>query len=79
MSQNFDDWTYEEITQDEANLIIEIYNCVKLLIWNKRPVTLIGIASMMKMRSAELVDYLDTIVTMTELLEEEFEIQQRGR
>ena len=35
---------YEDITESEADFIIDLYNCISKLVRDGRPVTLVGLA-----------------------------------
>jgi hypothetical protein len=67
---------YEEITESEANFLIDIYESVSSIVRSGRPVTLVGIAYKLNIKPTELADYLPQIVTILDKVEEEYEIRQ---
>lgn len=69
---------YEEITQAEADFLIDIYETVSRIVLAGRPVTLVGIAYDLKIKPTELSDYLPQIVTILDRVEQEYEIRQGG-
>lgn len=67
---------YEEITESEADFIIDLYETISILVRCGRPVTLVGIAHKLNIKPTELSDYLPQIVTILDKVEEEYQIQQ---
>lgn len=67
------------MTSDEANFIIELYECIKYRFENKKPITLVGMAKDLKVKPLELADYLPDILSILTKIEEEKVQQGRGR
>lgn len=72
------DRTYEELTSDEADFIISLYEAVSELVRSGRPVTLVALGRILNISTTELSDYLMEIVRIQEKVEEEYQIQQVG-
>lgn len=70
------DETYEELTSDEANFIISLYEAISDLVRSGRPVTLIALGRKLNVSTGELSDYLMEIVRIQDKVEEEYQIQQ---
>lgn len=69
---------YEDMTSAEADLILDIYNAIDLLVYHNIPVTLIGISKQVEVEPSELSDYLPIIISILNKVEQEYaEIQQR--
>jgi hypothetical protein len=62
---------YEILSEDEADLIIELYEQIRTRVINGEQVTLVGIAKNMKVRPSELADYMPQILSMLTSLENE--------
>ena len=71
---NFDQH-YEDITDTEANFILDIYESIDALVYNGKPVTLIRLAYELGVSSEELSDYLPTIITILNKVEEQYEVR----
>jgi hypothetical protein len=71
------DGSYEEITPAEADFIVDLYEVIKALVARDIDITLVRLAYELNISTAELSDYLPTIVIMLTKVEEEFEIQQK--
>jgi len=69
---------YEEITQAEADFLIDVYQAVSKIIYSGRAVTLVGISYELNVKPTELSDYLPQIVTMCDKIEEEYEVYKSG-
>lgn len=67
---------YEILSQDEADFLIELYEQIRVRVVNREHVTLVGVARNMKVRPAELADYMPQILSMLTSLENEI---QQGR
>jgi hypothetical protein len=65
--------TYEEITDTEADFIIQLYEKIKELIINGQKVTLVRLGHELNIRSSELSDYLFEIVKIVDKIEEEIQ------
>lgn len=63
--------TYEEITDTEADFIINLYEKIKELIINGQKVTLVRLGHELNIQSSELSDYLFEIVKIVDRIEEE--------
>lgn len=70
------DYTYEEITNDEADFIISLYKVISRLVREERAVTLVGLAYELNIRTDELSDYLMLITSILDKVEEEYQIRQ---
>jgi hypothetical protein len=68
------DFSYEELTSEEADFILSIYDAVSKLHREGRPVTLVGISNILHVSTSELADYLYIIVKMLDKIEEEQQI-----
>tara|TARA_R110001632_G_scaffold221278_1_gene351665 strand:- start:103 stop:321 length:219 start_codon:yes stop_codon:yes gene_type:complete len=66
---------YEDITDTEANFILDIYEAIDALVYNGKPVTLIRLAYELGVSSEELSDYLPTIITILNKVEEQYEVR----
>lgn len=66
---------YEDITDTEANFILDIYESIDALVYNGKPVTLIRLAYELGVSSEELSDYLPTIITILNKVEEQYEVR----
>ena len=73
-TMNFDRH-YEDITDTEANFILDIYESIDALVYNGKPVTLIRLAYELGVSSEELSDYLPTIITILNKVEEQYEVR----
>jgi hypothetical protein len=73
------DYTYEEITSDEADFIIALYEVISKLVREERAVTLVGLAYELNITTSELSDYLMLITSILDKVEEEYQIQQGFR
>jgi hypothetical protein len=73
---NFDQH-YEDITESEANFILDIYESIEALVYYSQPVTLVRLARELDVTSAELSDYLPTIITILNKVEEQYEVRQK--
>lgn len=65
------DFSYEEITPEEADFIINIYYAVSTLVYAGRNVTLVGLSNILNVSTNELSDYLPYIVTIQDKVESE--------
>lgn len=70
------DYTYEEITPNEADFIISLYEVISKFVREGRAVTLLGLAHELDIKTAELSDYLMLITSILDKVEEEYQIQQ---
>jgi len=73
---NFEEY-YEDITDTEANLLIDIYEAIDALVYHRQSVTLVRLAHELNISSAELSDYLPTIITILNKVEEYYEVRQK--
>jgi len=65
------DESYEILTQDEADFLIELYEKIRTRVVDKRQVTLVGIAKEFGMKPSELAEYLPHILSMLNAIEDE--------
>jgi hypothetical protein len=61
----------EEISDIDADFIVEIYNAVVSLKNKKKPVTISSIAKAMKIRNTDLLDFLPEITQIVYRVEQE--------
>ncbi len=68
---------YEDLTEDEADFILDLYEVINRLVYNGYPVTLIRLEFELGIRTAELSDHLPLILTILNKVEKEYaEIRQ---
>lgn len=72
------DKSYEELTNEEADFIILLYEVVSKLVRAGRNVTLVALGVELNIRPSELKDYLMEIIMIQEKIEEDLKIQQGG-
>lgn len=65
------DGTYTEITTDEADFIISLYETIRRLINEHQKVTLVRLGYELNLQTNELSDYLFEIVRIVDHIEEE--------
>lgn len=63
--------TYEDITSEEADFIIVLYETIRKLILGGEKVTLVRLGYELNIKSQELSDYLYEIVRILDSIEEE--------
>lgn len=63
---------YEDITNDEADFLLDLHEVIKRLVRNNYPITLVRLAHEMGVKTQELSDYLSIIITMLNKVEEEY-------
>lgn len=68
--------TYEEITSEEADFIISLYEVISKFVQEQRAVTLVGLAYELDIRTDELSDYLMIITSILDKVEEEYQVRQ---
>jgi len=66
---------YEDLTSDEADFILDLYSVIDRMVFNSRPVTLVGLAYELGINPQELSDYLPTIIQILNKVEEEYEVR----
>ena len=68
---------YEDLTDGEANLILDIYRVIDLLVYNHEPVTLVRLGHELGKKTQELSDYLPIIITILNKVEDQYaEVRQ---
>ena len=68
---------YEDLTDAEANLILDLYRVINDLVYFSQPVTLVRLGYELDIKPIELSDYLAVIVSILNKVEEEYaEIRQ---
>jgi hypothetical protein len=67
---------YEDITSDEADFIIDLYDCIDAMVAFNIPVTLVRLSHELNVSTSELSDYLPTIITILNKVEKDREIRQ---
>ncbi len=70
---SFDNY-YEDLTPDEADFILDIYEVVDRMVYNGYPVTLVGLGYELGVKPQELSDYLPTIIQILNKVEQEYEV-----
>lgn len=65
---------YEDLTPDEADFILDIYEVVDRMVYNGEPVTLVGLGHRLGVKPQELSDYLPTIIQILNKVEQEYEV-----
>lgn len=68
--------TYEEITSEEADFIISLYEVISKFVQEQRAVTLVGLAYELDISTDELSDYLMIITSILDKVEEEYQVRQ---
>lgn len=66
--------SYEEITNSEANILIDIYEAIDHMVRNHQSVTLVGLGYILDIKPSELSDYLPQIITILTKIEEKYSI-----
>lgn len=66
---------YEDITDSEANFLLELYDVIRKLVLLDIDVTLVRLGYELDTRPSELADYLPQILVILNKVEEEFEIR----
>ncbi len=66
---------YEDITDSEANFLLELYDVIRKLVLLDIDVTLVRLGHELDTRPSELADYLPQILVILNKVEEEFEIR----
>jgi|TARA_R110000803_G_scaffold83072_1_gene149257 hypothetical protein len=68
---------YEDLTNAEADLILDLYRVIDELVYIGHPVTLVRLGFELDIKPIELSDYLAVIVSILNKVEEEYaEIRQ---
>lgn len=70
--------SYETITNEESNFIIELYEAIRWRVVDGKVVTLVGLSKELNVTPSELAEYLPTILTILTKVEDEVR-QRRGR
>jgi len=70
---NFND-QYEQITDDEANFILDIHEAVDKLVRHDIPVTLVRLGFELNITPSELGDYIHIIVSILDKVEEKYSV-----
>ena len=65
--------TYEEITESEANFIIQLYEHIKRLTLRGDKITLVRLGYELNIETSELSDYLFEIVKIVDHVENEIQ------
>ena len=66
---------YEDITDSEANFLLELYDVIRKLVLLDIDVTLVRLGYELDTRPSELADYLPQILVILNKVEEGFEIR----
>ena len=68
---------YEDLTDAEANLILDIYKVIDELVYFGEPVTLVRLGFELSINTQELSDYLPIIITILNKVEDQYaEVRQ---
>lgn len=62
---------YEIITNDEADFLINLYEEIRVRVFNDEKVTLVGISKSLDIKPSELIEYLPQILQMLNAVEGE--------
>lgn len=65
------DDTYSDITEQEADFLITLYETIRELVYQGRKVTLVRLGYELDISTKELSDYLFDIVRIVDRIEEE--------
>jgi hypothetical protein len=65
---------YEQITDDEANFILDIHQAVDKLVRHNIPVTLVRLGFELNITPSELGDYIHIIVSILDKVEEKYSV-----
>jgi hypothetical protein len=65
---------YEQITDDEANFILDIHEAVDKLVRHNIPVTLVRLGFELNITPSELGDYIHIIVSILDKVEEKYSV-----
>ena len=63
---------YEDITQGEADLILDLYEVIKKLVLSEQDVTLVRLGWELDIKPSELSDHIVTIVLILDKVEKEY-------
>jgi len=63
---------YEDITQGEADLILDLYEVIKKLVLSNQDVTLVRLGWELDIKPSELSDHIGTIVLILDKVEKEY-------
>lgn len=63
---------YEDITQGEADLILDLYEVIKKLVLSEQDVTLVRLGWELDIKPSELSDHIGTIVLILDNVEKEY-------
>ena len=66
--------SYEDITESEANFIIDIHKSIDGMVRNNIPVTLVRLGYELDIKPAELGDYLPVILNILNKVEEKYSL-----
>lgn len=69
---------YEDLTDAEANLILDLYRVINDLVYFSQPVTLVRLGFELDIKPIELSDYLAVIVSILNKVEEEYAEVRQG-
>lgn len=68
---------YEDLTEDEADFILDLYEVINRLVYNGYPVTLVRLGFELGVGTEELSDHLPVILIILNKVEQEYaEIRQ---
>jgi hypothetical protein len=71
---NLNDY-YEQITDSEANFILDLHEVIDRLVRNGIPVTLVRLGFELNIQPSELGDYIQLILSILDKVEERHSLQ----
>ena len=71
---NLNDY-YEQITDSEANFILDLHEVIDRLVRNGIPVTLVRLGFELNIRPSELGDHIQLILSILDKVEEKHSLQ----
>jgi len=71
---NLNDY-YEQITDSEANFILDLHEVIDRLVRNGIPVTLVRLGFELNIQPSELGDYIQLILSILDKVEEKHSLQ----
>jgi hypothetical protein len=69
---------YEDLTEDEADFILDLYEVINRLVYNGYPVTLVRLAFELGVSTEELSDHLSVILIILNKVEQEYAEVRQG-
>jgi len=66
---------YEEITESEADFILDLHRVIDELVKRNIPITLVRLGFELDIKPSELGDYIQIILSILDKVEEKYSIQ----